>query len=66
MFQQKKMYNVYLLQNLKVQLEITLILSEQKSELPFFTYVWIKKKKKEMKKSQALFAFTRPREVYHL
>lgn len=65
MFQQKKMYNVYLLQNLKVQLEITLILSEQKSELPFFTYVW-KKKKKEMKKSQALSAFTRPREVYHL
>lgn len=59
MFQQKKMYNVYLLQNLKVQLEITLILSEKKSEK-------MRKKKKEMKNSQALSAFTRLREVYHL
>lgn len=53
------MYNVYLLQNLKVQLEITLILSEKKSEK-------MRKKKKEMKNSQALSAFTRLREVYHL
>lgn len=53
MFQQKKMYNVYLLQNLKVQLEITLILSEKKSEK-------MRKKKKEMKNSQALSAFYTP------